>query len=81
MTIDTTHSLQVRLDEATIRKAERLAALRGRSVSELLAELIEHLVGDDKEYEAHQGNALAEMADGYRLGGQMRAAREAWHQR
>lgn len=81
MTTEATQSLTVRLGETTIRKAKRLAAEQGSSVSRLVAELIDRLIGDDEAYEAAQRQALAEMAKGYRLGGQITSTRDVWHER
>lgn len=81
MATQSTQNLTVRLSQATIGKAKRLAAERDSSVSRLVAELIERLVGEADAYDAARRRALAQMAHGYALGGRIRANREDWHER
>lgn len=44
-------NITLSLDRQTIRKAKVLAAKQGTSISGLLAEKIEELVGEDEAYE------------------------------
>jgi hypothetical protein len=74
-------NLTVSLPQQTIRKAKILAARRGSSVSGLLAEQIEILVGEDEAYERAQRQATALLDHGFHLGGVIRAARDEWHER
>jgi len=77
----TKQNLTVSLPRATIRKAKILAARRGSSISGLLAEQIEILVGEDEAYERAQRQATALLAQGFHLGGLIRATRDEWHER
>jgi hypothetical protein len=51
----------------------------GSSISGLLAEQIELLVGEDEAYERAQRRALALMDKGFHMGGVIRATRDEWH--
>jgi predicted transcriptional regulator len=62
-------NLTVQLDEDTIRKARVLAAERSTSISRLVADEIERLVGEEERYRAAQEHAVREMMTGYHLGG------------
>jgi hypothetical protein len=62
-------NLTVQLDEQIIRKARLLAAERSTSISKLVADEIERLVGDEERYRAAQEHAVHEMMTGYHLGG------------
>lgn len=77
----TKQNLTVSLPQQTIRKAKVLAARRGSSISSLLAEQIELLVGEDEAYERAQRQALALMDKGFHMGGVIRATRDEWHER
>ncbi|HEV2984860.1 MAG TPA: hypothetical protein VGX46_10740 [Vicinamibacterales bacterium] len=46
-----------------------IAAERGASISGLLAEKLEELVGEDAEYDAARRRALEWLAQGWHLGG------------
>jgi predicted transcriptional regulator len=83
-TADDTSSKQnvtVRIDRQTLRRAKILAAKRNTSISRLLAEQIEHLVGTDDAYEQAQRQALDLLDRGFHLGGQVISARDEWHER
>ena len=77
----TKQNLTVSLPQQTIRKAKILAARRGSSVSGLLAEQIEILVGEDEAYERAQRQATTLLDQGFHLGGIIRSTREDWHER
>lgn len=62
-------NLTVQLDEETIRKARLLAAERSTSISRLVADEIERLVGNEERYRAAQERAVRELMTGYHLGG------------
>jgi Family of unknown function (DUF6364) len=79
--LTTKQNLTVSLPQQTIRKAKVLAARRGSSVSGLVAEQIELLVGEDEAYERAQRQALALMDKGFHMGGVIRATRDEWHER
>ena len=61
-------NLTVRLDETTIRKAKIVAAKRDTSVSRLVADKIDRLVGEDEAYEQARVEALADLESGFDLG-------------
>jgi predicted transcriptional regulator len=74
-------NLTVSLSTQTIRKAKILAAKRDSSISGLLGEQIEKLVGEDEAYEHAKRQALALMDRGFHLGGVIRSTRDDWHER
>jgi hypothetical protein len=74
-------NLTVRLDWETIRKAKVLAAKRSTSISGLVAQQIEVLVGEDEAYELAKRQALELLEKGFDLGGKIRATRDEWHER
>ena len=74
-------NVTVRLDRRTLKKAKILAARRNTSISGLLAQQIETLVGDDDAYERAHRKALALLDRGLHLGGEIVATRDEWHER
>lgn len=62
-------NITVALDKETVRKAKVLAAERGSSVSRMLSEEVQRLVGERDRYLAAKTGAIAELRRGYRLGG------------
>jgi hypothetical protein len=74
-------NLTVSLPRQIIRKAKILAARRGSSISGLLAEQIELLVGVEEAYERAERQATALLDQGFHLGGVIRATRDEWHER
>ena len=81
-TPDTTkQNITVRLDRRTLRKAKVLAARRNTSISGLLAEQIETLVGEDDAYDQARRRALALLDRGFHLGGHIESTRDEWHER
>ncbi len=58
-----------------------LAARRSTSISGLLAEQIERLVGAEERWECAERSALALLDRGYPLGGRITASRDEWHER
>lgn len=77
----TTRNITVRLDRRTLRKATVTAARRNTSISGLLAEQIEALVGEDDAYQQAQRRALAFLEEGFHLGGRIESTRDEWHER
>ena len=69
------------LSRETIRKARILAASRATSISGLLTEQIEVLVGEDEAYERAQRQAMLLLDQGFQLGGVIRASRDQLHER
>jgi len=76
-----TQNLTISLDRATIRKARVLAARRGVSLSRLVGEVIEQMVGDDQAYQLAMREALAILDRGFDLGGGKAASRKELHDR
>lgn len=74
-------NLTVSLTRQTIRKAKILAARRGSSISGLLAEQIEIMVGEEEAYERAQRQAEALLDQGFHMGGVICANRDEWHER
>jgi hypothetical protein len=77
----TKQNITVSLPRQTIRKAKILAARRGSSISGLLAEQIEILVGEEEAYERAERQAAALLDQGFHLGGVIRVSRDEWHER
>jgi hypothetical protein len=74
-------NVTVSLTRQTLRKAKILAARRGSSISGLLAEQIEILIGEEEAYERAERQAAALLDQGFHLGGVIRAGRDEWHER
>jgi hypothetical protein len=74
-------NVTVSLDRETIHKAKVIAARRSTSISGLLAEQIEVLVGKDEAYERAKKHALEMLEHGFNLGGEFKATREELHDR
>jgi hypothetical protein len=62
-------NLTLKLPAETIRKAKIVAAERGASISALVAQKIEELVGEDAEYESAKRRAFEWLRQGWHLGG------------
>jgi hypothetical protein len=77
----TKQNLTVSLTRQTLRKAKILAARRGSSISGLLAEQIEILVGEEEAYERARRQATELLDQGFHLGGVICATRDEWHER
>jgi hypothetical protein len=74
-------NVTISLTRQTLRKAKILAARRDTSISGLLAQQIEMLVGEDEAYERAQRQATALLDQGFHLGGVIRATRDELHER
>lgn len=74
-------NLTVRLDEEIVAKAKVLAAGRSTSVSKLVAQEIQKLVGENEAYEHARTAALAHLDRGFHLGGGALPVRSALHDR
>ena len=74
-------NLTLSLSRQTIRKARVLAARRATSISGLVAEQIEFLVGEEEAYERAERKALTLLEQGFHLGGVIRASRDDLHER
>ncbi len=74
-------NLTISLSADIIQKAKVLAAKRATSISGLLAEQIESLVGDEDVYERSHRTALALLKRGFHLGGVVAVSRDELHER
>ena len=74
-------NVTISLDRQTIRKAKIVAARRDTSISGLLAQQLEILVGEEEAYERAERQAMALLDAGFHLGGAVPASREELHER
>ena len=74
-------NVTVSLSQETLHKARVLAARRATSISSLLAEQLEVLVGEDEAYERAERQALALLERGFHMGGKIRVSRDELHER
>ena len=74
-------NVTISLSRQVLKKAKILAARRETSISRLLAEEIELLIGDEEAYERAERQATAFLDKGFHLGGVIRAGRDEWHER
>ena len=65
-----TQNLTIKIPAETIRKAKIVAAERGSSISALVAEKIDEIVGEDAAYQAARRRATQWLANGWHLGGE-----------
>ena len=74
-------NITISLSRSVLRKAKILAARRETSISGLLAQEIESLVGEDEAYERSERQATALLDSGFHMGGLIRASRDELHER
>jgi uncharacterized protein YigA (DUF484 family) len=74
-------NVTISLTRQTLQKVRVLAARRGSSISGLLAEQVEILVGEEEAYERAQRQAMALLDQGFHMGGVIRASRDQLHER
>jgi hypothetical protein len=74
-------NLTISLDEHTVRKARIIAAERGSSISALVTQQIQTLVGEHEAYESAKRQAMVLLDQGFHLGGVIRSTRDEWHER
>ena len=77
----TKQNVTISLNRQTLRKAKVLAARRATSISGLLAEQIEVLVGEEEAYERAQRQATTLLDQGFHMGGAIRGTRDELHER
>jgi len=77
----TKQNVTISLTRETIQKAKVLAARRSTSISGLLAQQIDVLVGEEEAYERAQRQALALLERGFHMGGAIRVSRAELHER
>jgi hypothetical protein len=73
-------NITIAIEQELLRRARVLAAQKGTSVSKLLSDELERLVGQADRYEKAKAEALADLNRGLRLGGQF-ASRGALYER
>jgi hypothetical protein len=74
-------NVTISLSPETVHKARILAARRSTSISRLLAEEIEKLIGAEEAWERSERSALALLEQGFHLGGRITASRDELHER
>jgi hypothetical protein len=74
-------NVTISISPETVRKARILAARRATSISRLLAEQIELLVGEEEAWERSERSALALLDRDFHLGGTISASRDELHER
>jgi hypothetical protein len=74
-------NVTVSLSRRVLKKARILAARRETSISGLLAQEIEALVGAEEAYERAEREALAVLDQGFHLSGVIKVTREELHER
>lgn len=74
-------NVTVSLSRQTLQKARVLAARRATSISGLLAQQIEFLVGEEDAYERARRQAESLLEKGFHLGGAIHATRDELHER
>jgi hypothetical protein len=74
-------NVTISLSRRTLKKARILAAQRETSISRLLAQQIEILVGRAEEYEQAKRQAMALLNQGFHMGGVIHATRDELHER
>jgi hypothetical protein len=74
-------NLTVSLTRNTLQKVRVLAARRATSISGLIAEQIEKLVGEDEAYERAERQAMTLLQQGFHMGGVISASRDELHER
>ena len=78
---DHKRNVTISLSPEIIRKAKIVAARRSSSISGLLAEQIEALIGTDEAWERAEREALALLEKEFHLGGANRPSRDELHER
>ena len=74
-------NVTVSVSRRVLKKARILAARRGTSISGLLAQEIEALVGAEDAYERAERQALAFLDEGFHLSGVIKTTRDELHER
>jgi len=74
-------NITLSVDKEVLRKARVLAARRDTSISGLLSQQIEALVGQEEAYERARSEAMKLLEKGFHLGGARRASRDELHER
>ena len=78
---DEKQNITISLSRQLLKKAKILAARRETSISGLLAQEIEFLVGDEEAYDRAERQARSLLDKGFHMGGIIRASRDELHER
>ncbi len=78
---DSKQNVTLNLSRQVIKKAKILAARRETSISGLLADQIEALVGQEEAYERAERQARALLDQGFHMGGARPVTRDELHER
>ena len=78
---DEKQNVTISLSRQVLRKARILAARRETSISGLLSQQIEALVGEAEAYERAEKQAMTLLENGFHLGGIAPPARDELHER
>lgn len=74
-------NITLKLDADLLREARIMAAKEGTSISAMLAERLEKMVRERKDYDTARRRALALMREGFDLGWTPPRSREELHER
>jgi hypothetical protein len=74
-------NVTISLSRQVLKKAKILAARRETSISGLLAQQIEFLVGDEEAYDRAEQQARALLDKGFHMGGIIRSGGDELHER
>lgn len=74
-------NITISLSRRILKKAKILAARRETSISGLIAQELEQIVGNEEAYDRAQQHAIALLDEGFHLGGVIRGSRDEWHER
>lgn len=74
-------NITLKMDADLLREIRILAAKEGTSISALLADRLEKMVREHKDYEAARRRALSLMKEGFDLGWTAPGSREELHER
>ena len=74
-------NVTISLSRQVLKKAKVLAARRETSISGLLAQQLEFLIGDEEAYDRAERQARALLDKGFHMGGIIRTGRDEWHER
>jgi hypothetical protein len=77
----TKQNVTISLTRQTLQKVRVLAARRATSISGLLAEQVEILIGEEEAYDRAQRQAMTLLDRGFQMGGMIRASRDELHER
>ena len=78
---DEKQNVTISLSRQLLKKAKILAARRETSISGLLAQQIEFLVGEEEAYDRSERQARSLLDKGFHMGGIIRASRDELHER